>query len=183
MGKKQVEEIKSLLNEVARVGLYGMSKTMMAKAGYVSVKYRMPMTEAVALYNKYVGDWGGKSTEYRFEAIKDGRLVKTVIIAPMTKYRLETEVDHTVLREDKTYDVAAVRIRAVDDNGNVLPFANDPVSFSTVGPVKIIGPSIVSLQGGMGGTYVKTNGKTGDAKLLITPVDGDTVTISFKICK
>ncbi|MCR5106064.1 MAG: glycoside hydrolase family 2 protein [Eubacterium sp.] len=183
MGKKQVEEIKSLLNEVARVGLYGMSKTMMAKAGYVSVKYRMPMTEAVALYNKYVGDWGGKSTEYRFEAIKDGRLVKTVIIAPMTKYRLETEVDHTVLREDKTYDVAAVRIRAVDDNGNVLPFANDPVSFSTVGPVKIIGPSIVSLQGGMGGTYVKTNGKTGDAKLLITPVDGDTVSISFKICK
>jgi hypothetical protein len=35
----------------------------------------------------------------------------------------------------------------------------------------------------MGGTYVKTNGKTGDAKLLITPVDGDTVSISFKICK
>ncbi len=181
MSRKQVEDLKGLLNEVAKVGLYGMSKRMMAKAGYVSVKYRMSMTEAVALYNKYVGDWGGKSTVYRFEAIKDGSIVKEVTLAPMTRHSLYTKVDHTDLVEGDTYDVASVRITDKDENGNIMFFANDPVSLSTIGPIDIIGPSIISLQGGMGGTYVRTTGKKGDAKLVITPQHGNSTTINFNV--
>ncbi|MBO4591298.1 MAG: glycoside hydrolase family 2 protein [Eubacterium sp.] len=181
MGKKQVEDLKELLNEVAKVGLYGMSKKMMAKAGYISVKYRMSMTEAVEKFNKYIGDWGGKSTEYRFEAIKDGEIVKVVTISPMTKRELYVEADHKTLKEGRTYDVASIRITDRDENGNVLHFSNDPVSFSTVGPIEVIGPSIVSLQGGMGGTYIRTTGKVGEAKLIITPSVGPSKTIEFKV--
>ena len=181
MGKKQADDIKLLLNEVAKVGLYGMSKKMMAKAGYVSVKYRMNLTEAVALFNKYIGDWGGKSTVYRFEAIKDGEVVATKTIAPMTSHSLSVDVDHTELVEKNSYDVAAVRITDRDENGNLLPFANDPVSFSTIGPIEIIGPSIVSLQGGMGGTFVRTLGKKGEAKLIITPQTGESREIDFSV--
>jgi hypothetical protein len=36
------------------------------------LRYKMKMEDAVALYIKYVGDWGGESTSHRFEAIKDG---------------------------------------------------------------------------------------------------------------
>jgi len=181
MSAKQAEDLKVLLNEVARVGLYGMSKKMMAKAGYVSVKYRMSLTDAVAYFNKYVGDWGSESTTYKFEAYKDGEIVKELTIAPMTSRKLSVRVDHTDLREDTSYDVAAVRILDKDEYGNVLPFANDPVCLSTVGPIEIIGPSILSLQGGMGGTYVKTIGKTGEAKLIITPQYGESTTIDFTI--
>ncbi len=181
MGKKQVEDVKLLLNEVAKVGLYGMSKMMMAKAGYVSVKYRMSMTEAVALYNKYVGDWGGQSTTYKFEAYKDGRIVKELTLAPMTRHELKLTASHTELKEKETYDVAAVRIVDRDENGNQLFFSNDPISLSTIGPIEIIGPTIISLQGGMGGTYVRTTGKAGDAKLIITPQFGKSKEIRFNV--
>ena len=181
MSRKQVEDLKELLNEVAKVGLYGMSKKMMAKAGYISVKYRMSMNEAVDLFNKYVGDWGTEATVYKFEAIKDGEVVKTVTIAPMTRHELYVEADHKVLKENHTYDVAAIRITDRDEHGNKLPYSSEPISFSTIGPIEIIGPSIVSLQGGMGGTYVKTTGKAGEAKLIITPSDGPSKTIEFKV--
>ena len=181
MSSKQVEDLKLLLNEVAKVGLYGMSKKMMAKAGYVSVKYRMSMTDAVAMYNKYVGDWGGAATTYRFEAIKDGVIVKELTVAPMTRHRLDVNVDRKELCEGKTYDVAAVRIMDIDEYGNLLHYANDPVSLSTVGPIEVIGPSIISLSGGMGGTYIRTTGKSGDARLIITPAVGQSQTINFKV--
>lgn len=181
MSEKQAEDLKVLLNEVARVGLYGMSKKMMAKAGFVSVKYRMSMTDAVAYFNKYVGDWGSESTTYRFEAIKDGEVVKTVTLAPMTKRKLFIDVDHTELKEESSYDVAAIRIEDRDEYGNVLPFSNDPVSFSVEGPIELIGPSVISLQGGMGGTFVKTTGKTGTAKLSITTQNGETTIVDFII--
>jgi beta-galactosidase len=99
----------------------------------------------------------------------------------MTKRKLSVTVDHRNLHEDNSYDVAAVRIMDKDENGIVLPFANDPICLSTIGPIEIIGPSILSLQGGMGGTYVKTTGKTGEAKLIITPQYGDSTTINFTI--
>jgi beta-galactosidase len=154
---------------------------MMAKAGYVSVKYRMSLTDAVAYFNKYVGDWGSESTVYKFEAFKDGKMVKELTIAPMTKRHLSVTVDHNELVEDTSYDVAAVRILDKDENGNVLPFSNDPLCLSTIGPIEIIGPSIISLQGGMSGTYVRTTGKKGDAKLIITPQQGESKIVEFKI--
>ncbi|MCR5214306.1 MAG: glycoside hydrolase family 2 protein [Eubacterium sp.] len=183
MSSKQVEDLKMLLNEVAKVGLYGMSKLMMAKAGYVSVKYRMSMTDAVAMYNKYVGDWGGESTTYRFEAIKDDQIVKELVLAPMTSRYLDLKASHTLLHEGDTYDVAAIRILNKDNYGNILHFSNDPVTFSTIGPIEVIGPQIISLQGGMGGTYIKTTGKAGEARLIVTDGAGVTSSIEFRITK
>ena len=181
MPKKEAEDLKLLLNEVARVGLYGMSKKMYAKAGFISVKYRLTQNDAVAYYNKYVGNWGSKSTEYRFEAIKDGEIVKVVTIGPMTSHELKVDVSSTELVEGHTYDVAEVRITDRDENGNVLPFSNAPLSLKTTGPIELIGPSLITLNGGMGGTYVKTTGKTGKAKLTIKTAEGATDVIEFKI--
>ena len=181
MSKKEAEDLKLLLNEVARVGLYGMSKKMYAKAGFISVKYRLTMNDAVAYYNKYVGNWGSKSTQYRFEAIKDGEIVKEVTIGPMNSHSLKVDVNKQELVEGRTYDVAAVRITDRDEHGNILPFSNEPLSLKTSGPIELIGPSLITLNGGMGGTYVKTTGKTGKAKLTIKTADGDASVIEFKV--
>lgn len=126
------------------------------------LRYHMNMEEAVRLYNKYIGDWGGTSTTYHFEAVMvdpatgQERVVKTIIKEPMTERKLSVVADHENLVEKESYDVAAVRIQAQDEHGNILPFYNDPLTFETEGPIEVIGPKIVSLQGGMGGTYVKT---------------------------
>ncbi|MCR5337035.1 MAG: glycoside hydrolase family 2 protein, partial [Lachnospiraceae bacterium] len=181
MPKAQAQAVKDLLNEVARVGLYGMSKTMYLKAGRLMVQYHMKMTDAVELYNRYIGDWGGASTTYRFEAIRGGEVVKTLTKTPMTKTCLQVKVSHTELVETHTYDVAAVRFMLTDENGNQLPFANDPVTLETTGAIELIGPSVVSLQGGMFGCYVKTKGQEGEGKLTLSMQNGERKEIDFTV--
>jgi hypothetical protein len=55
--------------------------------------------------------------------------------------------------------VAALRIQATDESGNILNFYNEPFCIETEGPVEVIGPKIISLKGGMGGTYIKYKGQ------------------------
>ncbi|MCR5283892.1 MAG: glycoside hydrolase family 2 protein [Lachnospiraceae bacterium] len=181
MPHEQAKAVKSLLNEVARVGLYGMSKPMYLKAGRMMLQYHMKMTDAVELYNKYIGDWGGESTVYRFEAIKDGEVVKTLTKAPMTGQHLEVEVSNNKLLETKTYDVAAVRFKMMDENGNQLVFANDPVRLTCSGQIELIGPEMVALQGGMFGCYVKSIGTEGKGELTLTLQDGTMVKVEFTV--
>ena len=167
MSPAQAKDVKDILNEVAKFGLYKMTTSAKLKAAKLMLFRHMKMDDAVQLYNKYVGDWGGSATTYRFEAIKDGKVVKEIRKAPMTKVNFEIKADHTELKEDNTYYVAFIRIKAVDENGNVLNYYNDPVILSTEGEAAVIGPKAVSLSGGMGGTYVKSLGKAGSAKLTI----------------
>lgn len=127
----------------------------------------MKPKDAVALYTRYVGDWGTTSTVYKFEAVRDGKVVKTVIKEPMQQAHLEVKVSAHNLTEGRTYDMAAVRIRALDENGNVLGFFNEPVQFEVKGVLELIGPKTICLQGGMGGTYVKTTGQAGEGILTI----------------
>ena len=67
----------------------------------------------------------------------------------------------------------------LDENGRVLPFYNDPVTLSVEGPIELIGPSVIGMSGGMGGTYVKTTGGKGQAKLTIETTDGIKETVEF----
>ena len=135
----------------------------------------------VNLYIKYIGNWGETATSYRFEAIKNGEVVKTVVKEPMRKPSLEVKVSHTKLREGNTYDVAAIRIRAIDENQNLLPFYQEPIKVEVEGPIAIIGGDVLSLKGGMGGLYVKTLGEKGKAKLRLVNPQCETVEIEFEI--
>ncbi|MBQ1487688.1 MAG: glycoside hydrolase family 2 protein [Lachnospiraceae bacterium] len=176
MSPAQERDVKIILNEVAKFGLYQMTTGSKLKAAKLMTFHHMKMTDAVELYNKYIGDWGGESVTYRFEAIKEGKIVKTLTIAPMTKVLYEVELDRSVLKEIESYDVACVRIRAMDENGNTLYYYNDPVQLKLSGPAELIGPEIVGMQGGMCGTYVKSIGKTGKATLTVCDAYGREMT-------
>ena len=180
---QQEAYLKQLFNDYARYGMAGLPKKTLLKAAWLILRYRMSFASVMPLYTKYVGDWGGSATTYRFEAVDtDGSTIhKTIWKKPMTEVVLTAEADHTTLVEKNSYDVALIRIQAKDEYGNVLPVYNDPVSFETKGEITLIGPSVVSLQGGMGGTYVKTTGKSGDGTLLIRYGLGKEVSINFEI--
>lgn len=190
--KKQEELVKKALNATARFGLGNLPKSVIASGAWLIIRYHMSMTQAVTLYNKYIGDWGGISTTYRFEAVnvekETGKetIVKTIVKEPMTSVKLAVKADHTKLVEKNSYDVAAIRIQAVDEHENVLPFFNEPVFFETEGPIELIGPSVISLQGGMGGTYVKTVKKTPEknnekkAALIISCAHTEKVRVEFE---
>jgi beta-galactosidase len=128
-----------------------------------------------------VGDWGGTSTAYRFDAIKDGKVVKSVEKQPMHGMQLCCKADHLELTEDQTYDMAAIRIEMQDEFGNLLSFCNDPVILEAQGEIELVGPSVVSLQGGMTGTYVRTTGNSGSGKLLVKAQGCDLIEIRFTV--
>ena len=180
MPPQKAKEIKDLLNSVAEKGMYRLSPVFMAKAGIVAAKYHMKLSDAVELFNKYVANWGGKVSTYSFRAIKNGETVKEIRISPSTNMHIEAVPSTNTLYEGKTYDVALVRLRAVDENGGLLNFCNDPVSFSTEGPIEIIGPDVVSLGGGMGGVYVRSTG-CGNASLYVKDNRKGVTKIDFRV--
>lgn len=165
--KKQSELVAGALNYLAIHGYQKFPPHIILAALKAVFVYRMKPMELVNLYIKYIGNWGETATSYRFEAIKDGKVVKTVIKQPMKEIHLKVQISHTKLHEDNTYDVAAVRIRAVDENGNLLPYFQDPIRIEAEGPIQLIGPDLISLKGGMGGFYVKTIAEKGTAKVRL----------------
>ena len=178
---KHAKEITDAMNLVARGSLNHIPKRLYLTALKLLLIYHIDFAEVTRLYTKYIGDWGGTATTYRFDAIKDGKVVKSVTKEPVREIRLEAEADHTILTEQHTYDVALVRIRAVDDHGNVLPFYQEPVRLITEGDISIIGPDTIALQGGMGGTYVKSTGRSGRGALLLQSQTAGEIRIPFQI--
>lgn len=126
---------------------------------------RLSWNELVQLYYKYIGVLGSPAAVYRFEAVWHGRAVRTVVKEPVQSVRLECTVHNPILTDGPTWDCAAVSLRAIDQNGNLLPYCGEAVQLSVEGPLRILGPSVVPLRGGMAGTYLATTGEAGPAKL------------------
>lgn len=178
---RQAALLKEIINHIARNGYGKLPFNMLWKAAQCIVFYGMKYNNIVDLYTKYAGDWGGTSTVYRFDAIKDGKVVKSVTKAPMKKASLRADAYKTTLAEENTYDVSAIRISAVDENDNILYFSSEPVTITTEGPVDIVGPRVVSLRGGMAGTYVKTVGSSGKACVTLTSPPLGEVKLHFEV--
>lgn len=165
-GQKKL--VSRLLNDIARYGVAGVPKTSYFVMIRLMILYRMKLSDISELYGRYIGNWGGIATKYRFDAVKDGKVVKSIQKAPMNHIQLDIKISNRKLEETHTYDVAAVRIRALDENGNLLNFYQGALTLELEGPLQLIGPSVVALQGGMGGTYVKTVGIPGEGILRIS---------------
>lgn len=222
MSLKKSLEIKKILNGAARTGLYSMSRVQIAKAAATAVKYGMKITDLIDLYGKYIGNWGGESVEYTFEAFKvDGEelLTKTLKVSPFKEKKLEFIVsadlydnsrtgdakenaadraygfeykkkftDSTgspvfVLNEGVSYDTAEIRIRSVDQNGNILHYDNSPFYVKTTGAVELMSPDLSAFSGGMTGIYVRSCQKEGSGKVKILFQDGRKQEIRFIVNK
>ena len=165
--EKTAQTVKECLLAVAKSGPSSLPPKILAKFARLMLLKGFKFSDGVELYGKYVGNWGGEATKWRFDAVTDGKTVCSVTRSPGQKAHLEVSVSRTQLREGDTYDAAAVRIRAVDEYGNLAPYWQEPVIFKCSGPIELIGPEVISLKGGSGGCYVKSCGKSGAAKLSI----------------
>ena len=179
--KPKAELIKKALLSAAKYGLGALPRADMARMAYAMVRYKMTIKDGMALYGKYVGNWGGESTVWRFDAVKDGKVVASVTCCPSAKLHLEAVPSHTALREGATYDMAAVRIRILDENGTVAAYAQLPVRLKIAGEAELVGPDVVTAEGGMCGTYIRTTGKPGTAALTVMADGLDPVTVEFEI--
>ena len=126
---------------------------------------KMNWDDLIRLYYKYIGVLGSPAATYRFEAVWRGRVARYVIREPVQRVRLECTVLNPILTDGPTWDCAAVSLRAIDQNGNLLPYCGEAVRLRVEGPVQILGPEVVPLRGGMAGTYLATTGRPGRATL------------------
>ena len=148
---------------------------------FALAKYHMSYGEFNALYGKYVGNWGGASTVWRFDAVKDGTVVLSRTFCPSSELQLEVTPSAADLTEGSCYDMAAVRIRVLDGNGNLAPYAQLPLRVQSRGPIEIVGPHTITAEGGMTGLYVRTTGRVGKASLRISAEQCPDVTVSFTV--
>ena len=179
--KAKADLLRSCLLAIKRKGLANLTPADLAKMGYAMMKYGLKYEDAVALYGKYVGNWGGEATVWRLDAKVHGEVVQSCTLCPSAKLSLEAVPSHTELKEGATFDMAAVRIRILDAFGNAAPYAQLPVCFALEGDAELVGPNVAVAEGGMCGTYVRTTGKTGIARLTISTPQTEDVTLEFQI--
>ncbi len=181
--KKKAAALRACLLSAGKHGLANMPATDKARLLWCMLRYRMSFQDGVDLYGKYVGNWGGQVTRWRFEARRAGRAAESVIRAPGGALHIEARPSAAVLREGDSYDMAAVRIRLLDEYGNTAPYAQLPLRLELEGDAALVGPDTVTAEGGMCGTYVRTLGRAGRASLRISAPDLAPVSIHFTIEK
>ena len=115
------------------------------------------------------------------DAIMDAK--RSVTLCPSAKLHLEVKASRTTLQEKDTYDMAAVRVRILDENGTPAPYAQFPVQFAVEGSAALVGPQTAVAEGGMTGTYLRTVGTAGEALLTVSAPQTQPVVLRFTIEK
>ena len=169
---KKSELLKTVLHDIA-LHMNHLSLKDYVSGGRLLLFHHLSWDEGNDYYAKYLGGWGQTNRYYRFEAIKNGEVVKTLVKGPAKDIHIKLKSSHDVLREDKSYEVALIHVLAVDGNGNTLPFYNDAVNVEVTGPIELIGPKTLSLNGGGSGIFVKTTGEAGEGKVVVTDVNNN----------
>lgn len=184
MDRRTSERVKRILRDAARYGASGLpTRTKLAAALLMATK-RFTAEDATRLYNTWMASWGAESVLWRFDALKGGVVVDSVERGPARGLRLEARVDSTRLEDGDTWDLASVRIRALDEHGAPRVYAHRVVRLSLSGDAELVGPAQIPLIGGACGTYVKTLGRAGSARLSIDCEGAEPITIDFQIaCK
>lgn len=179
--KKKAAAIKAALQAAGKYGLAAMPPKEKLRMLWVMARYGLSYADGMALYGKYVGNWGGAATRWRFEAKKQGQTAVSRVNCPGTALHLEVLPSQTALHEGDTYDMAAVRVRIRDENGNLAPYAQLPVQFKTRGAVALVGPPVVTAEGGLCGCYVRTLDRAGRGSLTVWAEGLEPVTLSFQV--
>ena len=179
--KAKADLVRKCLQGISKHGLGNLTPGDIGNILWAMLRYKLTMADGVRLYGKYTSSWGDAVTVWRFDAIKDGKVVASVSRCPSTKLHLEVTASRTELQEGDTYDMAAVRIRVLDEYGNLTPYAQLPIKLTLTGDAELVGPDMVTAEGGMTGTYIRTIGHPGTAKLTVSTSQTEPVTIDFTI--
>jgi beta-galactosidase len=179
--KKKARDIHDALQILKKYGTEHFPPIQGLKIAATIKKYHVSDGEANRLYGKYVGNWGGEATVWRFDAIRNNEVVLSRKLCPNADLHLEVRNSSGVLKEGDTYDMAAVRIRVLDGNGNIAVYAQLPVSYEAEGVIEVVGPKTSVAEGGMTGAYVRSTGRKGKGRLTVHADGLEDVVIDYQV--
>ncbi len=165
--KKSLPKIAKMLSHAATQGYNNLSLGELLYLGMMSKKYKADHAYLVAMFNTYVGSWGGIAKTYTFKGYKNDQLVVTKKVGASKKFDLCVEANKTELKNEDTYDGLRISIRHVDENGSLMQYSNRVVHIQSEGPIKVLGDEYQSLIGGQLSLYVLSLGNKGKAKVTI----------------
>ena len=180
--KKKADIIKECLNAAVEYGFQNLPKKYLLKLAYIMLRYKLNFSDGVKLFNKYVSGWGGEGEEWKFQGIWNGKEGKSITLAHSSKLHLDIIKDTSVLYEGNGYDETLVRIRVLDEFNNPAPYAQLPLSIETSGSIENAGYNLLTLEGGMGGVIIKTNGGIGKGVLSLSSELGQ-MDVEFEVRK
>ncbi|MBR5967493.1 MAG: glycoside hydrolase family 2 protein [Lachnospiraceae bacterium] len=204
-GRKEKLLHKSL-NAAAQYGVAGLPLPDLMRMGWCMVRYHMSYEDGVELFGKYVGNWGGEAVVWKYEAIKNGKVVAVRELSPGKKLHLDVKASDSegcsfaaadrgngaetgkktlrvILNEDENFDMSLVRVRVLNEFNSLAAYTTTPVRFEIDDEdiIRIVGPKTAATQGGMTGTIIKTAGKKGTAHLTIRTDMTEPVTVEFTV--
>ncbi|MBX9454678.1 MAG: glycoside hydrolase family 2 protein [Rhizobium sp.] len=128
-----------------------------------------------------IGRWGHVWRQGIITGYVNGKAVKSITLsADPVPASLSVVADDAELRSGEK-DATRVVIRALDQNGNLLPFFEEPVSLSLEGAGHIIGPSEHTLKGGATGVWIEAGDTPGTLTLTAKSRRFDTQTIQISV--
>lgn len=182
MSRRTAAMVRDVLLGVASFGS-DLPLSVLAKAAYLMVCKGFSREEGVRLYNNYVAGWGGQVVRWRFDAVKDGKVTASVVRCPGEQLALEVKADTGSLTDGPCWDMATVRIRAVDEFGAARTYCSRSLTLQAEGAVELVGPAAVPLCGGMAGCYLRTRGEAGEGRLTVAMEGAQPVTLTFRVAK
>ena len=156
--KKTARLIKKCLLSIRQTGLDHMKLSTTLRMAYLMIFKGMNMDLGTELYEKYIGAWGDSAKDFRVEGYKDGKKVKEVTLEHFKSLHFNVTSDTLELDESKSYDVASIQIEALNQANNHMFYYDEALEIKVSGNLELIGPSLISLKGGYGGFYVKSQG-------------------------
>ena len=179
--KQKADLVKSVLLSAAKYGVAKMPVADRLRFAYAMTRYKMSFADSAKLHEKYIRNWGGAATVWRFDAIKNGAVVASVTCSPSAKLHLKAIPSQTALKEGATYDMASIRIHVADEFGNIASYAMLPVKVKVEGAAELVGPDVIVSEGGMCGTYIRTTGENGTARVTLSADGLEPVMLEFAV--
>ncbi|MDA3849681.1 MAG: glycoside hydrolase family 2 protein [Spirochaetaceae bacterium] len=178
-GKANNRRLKRALLDISRMGKMGFKSAL----GIFWVVLTTPLTRKMGyqLYTKYLNSWGSDSLTYRFEGYQGSTKVWEQKLGAMESRRFNLRADYTTLKETATWQTTRVVVEALDQFGNVLHYAGDPLQIQVDGSLELIGPDLRNLYGGSTAFWVKTTGETGEARISVSSPGWDEVLLSIMV--
>ena len=156
ISKEDAKKIISAFNYCAQNGFNKLRLRDKVSLAFFMSKYHVDFSYVYATYAKYIQSWGEGSSLWRFDAVKGGKKVASILRGPSTDFHLDILTPRDTLIHQDTYDCLSVHIYKKDQYGTVAPYAFDSVVVETSGPIEVYGPKLFSLFGGASTIYVRS---------------------------
>ncbi|MDA8410001.1 MAG: glycoside hydrolase family 2 protein, partial [Treponema sp.] len=163
--KRDQAIVRELVGIIFSEGMEALIWRDKLRMGLLLARKRMSFTQAEELISRLAVGWGEKSDTYELVGLVKGREVaRRLYGGDAYAARLELRADDEKIEADGI-DATRCVLRLLDQYGNIQPFASEAVELSIEGPASIVGPSLLSLVGGVAAFWVRSGIETGEVRL------------------